>query len=298
MSLQTLILFGLSLSIFLAVLAAGMRVTVPDLLYVLRNPSRLLRSLLALNVVAPLVAVAVCKAFSLHPAVVVGLVTLSVAPVGNLFSQSMLPLVANAAYARGLLFASTVLSVILTPLSVEVIQALFGRGGAVVHVSPLAVMKVVVGSMLLPLAVGFAVGHRWPSAKRWSAGIQRVGGLLLLVCAVPIVAGTWSLMGSVAARRGTVTAIVLIALVGLVAGHLLGGPDEDDRTVLAHATVSRHPGVAVVVASLTDQPLAPIGVLLAILVSAIAVMPYTRWRKRRRAARPPTEVRPPARVGA
>jgi bile acid:Na+ symporter, BASS family len=90
-------------------------------------------------------------------------------------------------------------------------------------------------------------------------------------------------MGSVI-REGTLTAIVLIALIGLAVGHFLGGPDEDDRTVLAFAMVSRHPGVAIAVASLTDQPLAPVGVLLAVLVSEVAGMPYKLWRKRRRAA--------------
>ncbi|HEX6996279.1 MAG TPA: hypothetical protein VF339_19270 [Gammaproteobacteria bacterium] len=43
--------------------------------------------------------------------------------------------------------------------------------------------------------------------------------------------------------------------------------------------MSRHPGVAIAVASLTDQLLAPIGVLLAVLVSEVAVMPYKMWRK-------------------
>jgi BASS family bile acid:Na+ symporter len=54
--------------------------------------------------------------------------------------------------------------------------------------------------------------------------------------------------------------------------------------VLAFATVSRHPGVAIAVASLTDQRLAAIGVLLAFLVSELAVIPYKTWRKRLRAA--------------
>src|SRR5690606_31475480 len=85
-------------------------------------------------------------------------------------------------------------------------------------------------------------------------------------------------------RQGTLTAIVVIAIAGIAAGHLLGGPDEDSRTVLAHATASRHPGVAIAVAGLTDQQLAPLGVLLAVLVSALAVVPYSRWRKHRRAA--------------
>ena len=98
--------------------------------------------------------------------------TLSLAPVGSLFSQAMLPLVAedHRAYARGLLFASAVLSVILTPLAVEAIQLIFGGD---IHVNPLAVAKVVVGSVLLPLGVGLAIGRWWPAARRWIPAIQR-----------------------------------------------------------------------------------------------------------------------------
>jgi BASS family bile acid:Na+ symporter len=293
MTLQALVFLGINVSIFLAIVAAGMRVSTADLLYLLHKPSLLFRSLLVLNVLCPIIAVMVCKAFSLHPAVVVALVTLAIAPVSNIFSILMVPLVANAVYTRGLLFASTVLSVVLTPLSVEVIQAIYGGH---VHVNPLSVIKVVFGSMLLPLAIGLAIGRWWPAARRWMFAIQKVSVLVLLACVVPIVTGTWSLMGSVV-REGTLTAVVVLTLVSLTAGHVLGGPDEDDRTVLAHATMTRHPGVAIAVASLTDQQLAPIGVLLALLVSSIAVVPYTQWRKRRRAAGPPGGVRPPARVG-
>lgn len=282
MTLQSLLFLALQASIFLTVLTIGMKTSGAELRSLLRQPSRLIPALLAMNVLAPVIAITICKVFSLHPAEIVALVTLSIAPVSNMFPKSMLPLLApnRAAYARGLFFASTVLSVILTPLTVEVIGAVFGEDQ---HVSPLLVARVVIGTMLLPLGIGLAIGRWWPAAMRWVPAIQKVSGLVLLVCAVVIIAATWSLMGSLY-RQGTITAIVLISLVGLLAGHLLGGPDEDDRTVLAHATVSRHPGVAVAIASLTDQPLAPIGVLLAVLVSAIAVMPYTNWRKRLRAA--------------
>ncbi len=121
MSIQALVGYGFTLSIFLGVVAVGMRVAPADLSYVLSKPARLARSLLAMNVLAPIAAVVVCKVFSLHPAVIVALVTLSIAPLGSLFSRAMLPLVAedHRAYARGLLFASAVLSVVLTPLAVE-----------------------------------------------------------------------------------------------------------------------------------------------------------------------------------
>ncbi len=286
MSIQGLLLVALQASIFLMVLGVGLRVAPGDLAYLFEKPARLVRVLLAINVLAPLVAVAVCKTFSLHPAVIVGLVTLSIAPVSALFSNAMLPLVApgREAYARGVLFASSVLSVILTPLAVEAIQMLFGEGKAV-HVSPLAVTHVVIGSVLLPLGIGLAIARWRPAARRWISTIQKLSSLLLLGSAVPVIAGAWPLMGAVV-REGTLTAIVLIALIGLAVGHALGGPDGDERTVLAFATVSRHPGVAIAVASLTDQPLAPLGVLLAVLVSEAATMPYKLWRKRVRAARP------------
>jgi len=93
MNLQSLIGLGFTLSIFLGVLAVGMRVASTDLRYLWDRPARLARSVLAMNVVAPIVVVLVCKMFSLHPAVTLALVTLAVAPVGALFSQAMLPLV-------------------------------------------------------------------------------------------------------------------------------------------------------------------------------------------------------------
>jgi len=284
MSLQSLISVGFTVSIFLGVLAVGLRVAPADLHYLLDKPSRLVQSLFAMNIMAPIVAVMVCKMFSLHPAVIVALVTLAIAPVGALFSQAMLPLVTpgHFAYARGLFFASTVLSIALTPLAVELIQVIFGGD---VHVDPLAVAKVVVGSVLVPLGIGFAIAQWRPAARRWNSAIQTVSSLVLAVCFVALLGFAWSQLGSVV-REGTLTAITLMTLIGLAVGHFLGGPGEDDRTVLAFATVSRHPGVAMAVANLTDQPLAPIGVLLAVVVSGIAVVPYELWRKRLRAIGP------------
>lgn len=276
---------GFTLSIFLSVLTVGMAATREDLQCVLGRPAQLFRALLAINVLGPTIAVIVCKTFSLHPALIVGLVTLSLAPIGALFAQSVLPLVTpgRGGYIRGLFFASTILSVILTPLAVEVVQ-LFGSGdGPAVHLSPLTVGQVVVGSVLLPLGVGFVIGKRWPEAKSWIPPLRTTSSILLLACAIPVLVAAWPHLGSLV-REGTLTAIALIALAGLAAGHLLGGPDEDHRTVLAFASVSRHPGVAMAIAGMTGEPLAPAGVLLALLVSEIAVTPYKLWRKRLRAS--------------
>ena len=228
---------------------------------------------------------------------IVALVTLSIASVGALFPQGMLTLVerGRGAYAHGLFFATTLLSVVLTPLAVEVINVIFGEA---VHVNPLTVAEVAFRALLLPLGLGLVVGRWRPDARRWIPGLQKVSSLLLLLCLVAFTVLAWPRFGEIARGISTFTAIVLITLIGLVVGHLLGGPDEDDRTVLAFATVSRHPGVAIAVASLTDQPLAPIGVLLAVVVNEVAVVPYKLWRKRLRGAGESLAGRDPPPTGA
>jgi hypothetical protein len=65
-----LIGFALTVSIFLGVLAVGMRVVPGDLHYFLGRP-QLVRFLLAMNVLVPIIAVMVCRTFSLHGAVIV-----------------------------------------------------------------------------------------------------------------------------------------------------------------------------------------------------------------------------------
>ena len=70
---------------------------------------------------------------------------------------------------------------------------------------------------------------------------------------------------------------------GLAAGHLLGGPQSEDRTALALSTSSRHPAVALAMASANfpDQKLIPAAILLYLIVNAIVSLPYLAWRRHR-----------------
>jgi predicted Na+-dependent transporter len=253
--LRALTVGAFGITILLAVLVEGMVVTRADVGYVFSKPGRLVRTILAMHVLGPIVAISVCRLFDLHPALIVALVTLSMTPVGALFPQGMLPLVRTerGAHAHGLFVATTVLSVVLTPLAVEVINVLYGEG---LHLSPLTVTNVAVGALLLPLGMGLVIGRFFPAAKRWVPAVQQASGRLFLLCLVGFTILGWSRMALII-REGTLPAIIIISMCGLAVGHLLGGPDEDDRTVLAFATVSRHPGVAIAIAVLTREPLAP-----------------------------------------
>ena len=81
---------------------------------------------------------------------------------------------------------------------------------------------------------------------------------------------------------GTVIAFAVFALIGLEVGHLFGGPDPENRSVLALANASPHPGVAIAVGAtlFPGQKLVALAVLLSLIVGSIISIPYTLWRKR------------------
>jgi BASS family bile acid:Na+ symporter len=89
----------------------------------------------------------------------------------------------------------------------------------------------------------------------------------------------WELVGN-----GTLIAMLLYAVMALATGHLLGGPAQDNRITLGLCTVSRHPGVALAVATANfpNQILLLPAVLLLTAVGSLATWPYVRWMSRAR----------------
>jgi BASS family bile acid:Na+ symporter len=80
MSLTALILLVLKTSIALDTLGLGLGATFDDTTSLFRRPADLLRAFVSMNVVMPLFALALAMTFSLHPAVKIALVALSVSP--------------------------------------------------------------------------------------------------------------------------------------------------------------------------------------------------------------------------
>jgi BASS family bile acid:Na+ symporter len=73
----------------------------------------------------------------------------------------------------------------------------------------------------------------------------------------------------------------VFAFIGIVIGHFLGGPEMENRPVLALATATRHPAIALAIANVNfpDQKQSAPAVLLYLLVSAILAVPYLNWIK-------------------
>jgi BASS family bile acid:Na+ symporter len=85
---------------------------------------------------------------------------------------------------------------------------------------------------------------------------------------------------AIVASFGNFTLLTIAAFVaiGLAVGHLLGEPAREDRSVLALATASRHPGVALAVAHDTSSLLPVLAVVLVcLIVGALLGAVYTKW---------------------
>jgi BASS family bile acid:Na+ symporter len=77
--------------------------------------------------------------------------------------------------------------------------------------------------------------------------------------------------------------MAVFVATALAVGHALGGPTEDDRTVLALSTASRHPGIALAVttAAVADPRPALAAILIFTVVAVILTTVYVIWRRRR-----------------
>jgi BASS family bile acid:Na+ symporter len=279
MSLATLIPLVLKASIVLLVVGLGLRATLDDVTSLFRRPGLLLRSLLSMNAVMPLFATVLALVFDCHQAVKIALVALAVSPVPPILPKKELKAGGTASYAMGLLAAAALLAIVLVPLTIRALGPTFGRE---THISYVAVAKLVLSTVLVPTAVGIAIRRLAPAfAERMAKPVSAVATVLLLVGSLPILFTAWpsisSLIGS-----GSIIAFTLFVLVGLAAGHLLGGPDPQDRTVLALSTASRHPGMAMAIAqaNFPGQKLVLGAVLLYLIVNGVCSALYLTFRRR------------------
>ncbi|MGZ8398272.1 MAG: bile acid:sodium symporter family protein, partial [Gemmatimonadales bacterium] len=261
MSIATLIPLVIQLSLALMVFSIALSTRLEDLTYLFRRPKLLLRSLLSMNVVMPVVAVALAKGFDLTPVVKGSLVLLAISPLPPVFPNKAMKAGGERSYTIGLLVAATLLSIVFIPVALEILERAFGIP---LQMSPAAVVALVFWTLLLPLALGVGVHRMTPAfAERAGKPIALVGTFLLILALLPVLIKVWPAMMSLIGN-GTILVMVVFALVGLAVGHLLGGPDVEQRTVLALSTATRHPGIAIAIAAVNfpDQRLAPAAILL------------------------------------
>ena len=278
MSFLMIIGIAIKLSLFLVVLSFGLAASFGDVLYLFRRPSKLIRALVSINVIMPVFVGLMIALFNFQPVVEIALVALSVSPVPPILPNRAFKTGGGKSFTFGLLAAASLLSLAMIPLVLNIFAAIFRREA---QFSEQSVITTILTSVILPFAVGMSIRHFAPDfSERVAAPLGKIAMIILLLAALPIVLGMlpvlWEIIGN-----GTILAIAAFALVGVTFGHFLGGPDPHERSVLALATSSRHPAIAIALTSAnvdeTETKLAMGAIILYILVSGIVAAPYLAW---------------------
>ena len=280
MSATLVLLVLLKVSVSVLIFGVGLGSKAVDILWLLRRPALLLRSLLAMYVLVPLTALALVKLTTLAPGVELGLLVLAVSAGAPLLPRKLLG-VGDSAYVFSLVVVTSVIAIVVVPLWLELLGAQFN---APPHLSPADVAFVLATTFFLPLVAGMIVRLALPGIAKWLvARVVNLAGVALVVGAIGLLAAQWEIVLTV--RWTGVLALVVLIGLALAIGHVLGGPTPDDRTALAIACATRHIGVAVMVA--TSLPGPRVAVILAVYIAASAAvsLPYLQWRRRARARR-------------
>jgi len=280
MNAQKMIALAMQSSIVIIVFGFGLRATLDDTLYIWRHPWRLARSFVAMFFVMPFVAVLLDKTFDFHHEIKIALVALALSPVPPLLLKKSGKAGGQSSYASGLLVTMATLSIVVLPAGIRLLELVYDRSFAL---PPITVVAVILKSIILPLAAGIGVRMLLPNAAARFAGlIVMIGNLLVLVVALLIVGSRrdaiFALIGD-----GTLLAIAVFVVAGLAAGHWLGGPDPQERVVLGLSTASRHPGVALTLATFNfpNEHGVAAAIMLYLLVNIMVSMPYVLWQRRR-----------------
>jgi BASS family bile acid:Na+ symporter len=282
MELQRIVMLGLQVSILSTVFGYGLKTTADDLLFVVKRPGLLTRSLLSVFVIMPVITFALTRIFAIKEVVEISLIALAISPVPPLLPTKEAHAGGKSSFGLGLLMLLALLSIPAAPVAIAVVGRLSHQPLAI---EPTAIAKLALMSVLAPMTVGMIVRAFAPAfAERIAGSVSFGAKVLLLVATIALSAGVWRSVWA-ATGQGGILAILVFIGAGLAVGHLLGGPERDESVVLGLSTACRHPAIAFTIAS-ANFPEAHFGgaIILYLLLSGLVGIPYVRWNRQRLSA--------------
>ena len=223
-SIFATVLLPLALAVIMASL--GMSLTPEDFKRVFVKPRGVSIGLLNLVLLSPLLAFAVAHAFSLEPALAVGLVLLGASPGGILANLLTHFARGDTALSITMTAFSSLAAVITVPLFLGLATAHFGATSLDEDVSLLGVVARVLLITVVPLAIGLRLRARHPER------VAEIGGTVRRVTAVVFIS---AVVGVIVAEHDRV-----LDNLGAVAAR----GDHPQRRGDVHVVLDRPPGQA------------------------------------------------------
>ena len=222
------------LSIFTIVVSIGLKARFADTLALVRNPPLGGKAMLAMFVIVPIFVIAITYYLPLSTPVRAALIALSISPMPPILPKKQAKVGGEGDYIIGLQVLASVVSIIVAPIFVWLVGALF-------HVetdfNAFAVLKILVMTVGAPLVVGVTARTIFKGKTDRAADLLgKIGMGLLMVVLAAILVVAWPAMIT-QIGNGELWTIAAIVGFALLVGHLLGGPDRGNRGALAVASV-------------------------------------------------------------
>jgi BASS family bile acid:Na+ symporter len=208
------------------------------------------RSLLANFILMPILGMILAWLFRLPPEISVGFLMVALAPGGMLSLHFTRVAKGNLAYAVGLIFLLSLLSIVITPALIYLIfPGIAATDGFVVSLIGRLLFKVIP-----PFVVGLVIQH-WLGSI--ATKIQKLSSLLSIVLFITLTVLTSRLKvldTQALAWNGLAAIVVFIGMAWFI-GWQLGGPELVNRKVLAISTSMRNVAICLLIAtsSVVDQ---------------------------------------------
>jgi len=266
-----------AVTVFTVMFSVGLSVGLGDLRWIWQRPGPIARGLLSVLVVVPLLALSISRALELPRLAEIGVVLMAISPGAPVALRRSLGAGGHRAFAPSLQICIALLAVGSMPLSIALLDYVY-EGHA--SVSSWHVARQVFIAQLLPIGLGIALRRLYPGlVARIDPLVGRLGTALLVILAVLALIDVWQV--TVDAGPRVTSAIVLVTLAALAAGHWLGGPEPATRTAVAISSAARNAGLALLVATVNRAPPQVEATVLAYLaISVLALVPYVFWRRR------------------
>ena len=200
------------------IFSLGLNTNWKDIIYLLYKPGLLSRSLIAMFVLTPLIAVLLVLVVHAPLTIKYAVLLMAISAGAPAMPKKLLKIGANPQYVHSLSVITTLLAIVTVPFSLAALAAFFGRD---IRVESGQVAATITAAFLAPLLAGMIVrSFARTAAERVAGPIMGMAGAIMLLLTVLILATSFK-------------AVVGIGLVGLAMIAVMTGASWRSATFSA-----------------------------------------------------------------